>query len=86
MQEVRIQSEAGERLSSVIIIVVIIIMIIMIIMINTMNTMMGTHRHAMVGLNEAKSRLALWVGGKLDHLAPCKAKYQILTMLSIKYF
>jgi hypothetical protein len=24
----------------------------------------------MVGLNEAKSRLALWVGGKLDHLAP----------------
>jgi hypothetical protein len=27
-------------------------------------------RHAMVGLNEAKSRLALWVGGKLDHLAP----------------
>ena len=62
--------------------------IIMIIMINTMNTMMGTHRHAMVGLNEAKSRLALWVGGKLDHLAPCNAYHglpNIKRIIYIKY-
>ena len=35
----------------------------------TVIMMMTTHGHAMVGLNEAKSRGALWVCGKLDHLA-----------------
>ena len=35
----------------------------------SMTIILGTHRHAMIGLNEAKSRLALRICGKLDHLA-----------------